>query len=239
MTPLIVAGVGGAMVVTGLAILFGIRVDIASFLRLRAEPTPIANISGPGSYHVRGRTAATEQGTLRSPLTDREVLVYRIGIYERRYGTSRGGVERLDNARGEVEFLVGDESERSLRVSASDALFALDRTTIYDGLRISPESAPPEILEWIAQQLGTPRTNVRVDERVIEVGEQLSLNGPVRVDDDPQGDQLPRMTSPTTGALFITAPAGGSRSLVLRQVAIAAALVVLGGVGCLVGLVVL
>ena len=73
MTPLIVAGVGGAMVVTGLAILFGLRVDIASFLHLRAEPTPIASISGPGSYHVRGRTVVTEQGTLTSPLTGREV----------------------------------------------------------------------------------------------------------------------------------------------------------------------
>jgi hypothetical protein len=234
-TTMIVTGVGGMLAVAGLAVLFGLRVDIALFLRLRREPTPIASIAGPGTIHIRGRAVAAEQGTLKSPLMGREALVYRIGIYERHLGSTRGGVQRVDNARGEVEFLIEDGSGRDLRVSASDAIFALDRTVLHDGLRVKKTDTPPEILEWVTRRLGAPRTNVRVDERVIVAGEQLSLVGPVRVDDDPQGGQHVQMTSPTTGALFITTPVGGSKGSVVRQGAVAAALVVLGAIACLVG----
>jgi hypothetical protein len=215
------------LVLVGLAFFLGLRRDIALSLRLRRAPTAIAAISGPGTYHVRGRALASEQGMLKAPLTRREALVYRVYITVLRSGTQTGS-KIVDTARDQVEFLVDDGSGGRLRVDASDAALMLDDTVLYDGMRPFPGEAPAEIRDWTTRRMGHPRDNVRVEERIIEPGLQLSLVGPVSVDDAPQAGERLKMTSPRPSALFVTSPTGGTRSLLVKQLVFATVVLVLG-----------
>jgi hypothetical protein len=231
---LIVSVVGFVLIFFGAILVLSQWSSISRIRRLRRPPTPIASITKAGIYNIRGRTSASEQGTLKAPLTDREALIYRVLIVAIGGGSAaNSGSYTADLARGQVEFNVDDGSGRSLRVSADDSVSYLVPKIIFDGRRPFSGDAPQEILDWTNQRLGHPRDNVTVDERVIEPGQQVSLVGPVLVESDAQGGSTPKMTSPTKGALIIDArPEGAARSVV--SVLIAAAVVMAVGL-CAVG----
>ncbi len=224
MAGFIVSLVGGMLIFMGAILALSQRSDIARLRRLRRPPTPIARITEPGEYNIRGRAVASELGTLKAPLTGRDALLYRVVI------TTTGGAasQTADITGGQLEFNVDDGSGRCLRVNALDSTSYLVSKVIFDGRRPFCGDAPQEVLDWTTERLGHPRDNVSVDERVIDPGQQVSLVGPVLVERDAQGGCVPKMTSPTKGALIIDArPEGAARSVV--SVLIAA--VVLSGVG--------
>ena len=73
----------------------------------------------PGGRHgatcsARGRAVASEQGTLRTPLTDREALLSRVDIYARG-GSNSGGTSCVDSVRDQRNFYLDDGSGRWLR----------------------------------------------------------------------------------------------------------------------------
>jgi hypothetical protein len=121
MAGLIVWAVGVMLVFFGAILVLSLRGDIAAFLRMRRSPTPIASISGPGQHKICGRAAASEQGTLKAPLTGREALVYRVLIIATGGGPEPGqGHHVADRACGQVEFVVDDGSGRTRRRAAQD-----------------------------------------------------------------------------------------------------------------------
>lgn len=229
MAGFIVSLVGGMLIFFGAILVLSQWSAIARIRRLRRPPTPIASITEPGEYNIRGRAVASELGTLKAPLTGRNALLYRVLI------TTMGGAanntiasKTADLAGGQLEFNVDDGSGRCLRVNAVDSTSYLVPKVIFDGRRPLCGDAPQEVLDWTTERLGHPRDNVSVDERVIDPGQQVSLVGPVLVEREAQGGYVPKMTSPTKGALIIDArPEGAARSVV--SILIAAA--VLSGVG--------
>jgi hypothetical protein len=223
MAGLIVSLVGGMLIFFGAILALSQWSHIVRIRRLRRPPTPIASITAPGEYNIRGRAVASELGILKAPLTGHDALIYRVQIV----AMGGNGNQTVDLACGQHEFNVDDGSGRCLRVSAVDSTSYLVPKVVFDGCRHSG-NAPAEILDWTTQRLGHPRDNVTVDERIIEPGQQVSLVGPVHLERDAQGGCLPKMTSPTKGALVIDArPEGAARSVV--SVLIAAAVV--SGVG--------
>jgi hypothetical protein len=229
MVGLIVWIVGCFAVFAGVILVVSLRGDIANVLRMRREPTPIANISGPGQHKICGRAVASEQGILQAPLTGREALVYRVLIIATGGGPEPGsGIQVVDRACGQVEFVVDDGSGRTLRVDATDSDYYFESNVLFDGRRPFSGDAPPQILEWTTQRLGHPRDNVTVDERVLEPGQQVTLFGPVRVARDAQSGELPTMDSPTAGALVINTRFEGTKRSLVRTLVVAAVILVLG-----------
>lgn len=143
--------------------------------------TPIARIRHGEQVRVAGRVVALEQ--LIAPVTRRDCVAYQVVLDEFRCDGVRFYFAALGRDLKMCDVLVEDAAGQRARVDARKAVVTLERDLT---LRTqSFERAPPYVADLL-RQLGLAQTGlaVRCEERVLEEGHMIVVEGRARLEPD-------------------------------------------------------
>jgi hypothetical protein len=158
---------------------------------LKCRPSTVANVQAGQATELAGRVVASEQGTIAAPIGGRQVIGYRIEIYDT--GVDNGA-ELLHTAGEYREFLLRDDAGGDARIHPRDArkLHPLTRHGKTYDLAVKVVDLPrrnvpltPEVLAWAQATAGTKTDALFIDEWQVAPGDRLHVFG--LAERDPQG----------------------------------------------------
>jgi hypothetical protein len=169
---------GLTAIFAGLILRFRLRTgDLRRVEKLtKAKAVPIAQAQPP-SAKIEGTVAPSHAGTVRSPLTGRECVLYTITVTE--FFQSRGQYHSNDvhQERDAREFYLQDASGHARIVAGEPVLMAKGDTLAQSGV---PTSAVQAAFAGWAHHRGLTLTErMSVTEKRIEVGQHVVVHGQV------------------------------------------------------------
>lgn len=158
--------------------------------------TPIAQAPGDGVVEIRGRVAATEQGTFAAPISGRQVVYCRIRVEETE---GRTKTTRVDHADSRDLFVEDGSGERARIVTRTASVILQKRSMTSSGTFEDPPQHLIDILQthgiesetWLGQN-----KTLTFYEEALEPGDALFAIGPSHREAGPPAQEGYR-TEPT------------------------------------------
>jgi len=172
------AAIGGiAMVVSGLE-----AWNNAALFR-ETPAKSVAETAGDGLVRIRGTVRPGEQGLLRVPLLNHQVVWYSLEVFEPQAGVSSRSARRILSMSDGLAFLVDDGSGQCALVRPEGAKALVDHQEVeFDG---SADDISPDMVALLADRGFSPAslvsgTTYRCEVKMIEPGDTLDVVGPSR-----------------------------------------------------------
>lgn len=165
---------------------------------LRSQPRSIRELGRSGAeVLVVGRVARGPQGLVRSPITWHDAVLFRTRIM-RRKGHRTTTYNVLYREGQEVPFWIDDGSGYYALVRASAYQLVLRVGFQAVGLTITDQ-----LREWIRGRLGQVPNRLKVEEKWISEGDEVTVVGVVEHETGPSGEQFVALTNKPSNPLFL------------------------------------
>jgi hypothetical protein len=195
------------VLILGVALIAAAQKDLRRRKRILDTPTsPIAQAPGSGLVEIKGRVLPGDQGLVRTPFSERNVVWFRITVEElRSSGKSSTWVKVLSETDCKT-FYVEDGSGQTARVVPSGANVILDKQDVARSGTF--RDAPPQ-LEAFLQQRGLKSTSwlgfnksMRYEEETLSPGDPVYALGRAKREPGPPVQTDGYRTTPTTRLLL-------------------------------------
>lgn len=217
------------------------RKEAADYRSIVATPTvPIAQ-ARPGFVALQGRTAASDRGTVISPVSGRRVLACYVDVkaaYRKMSGS--GGLEwrTVQELRERREFWLDDGSGKRAWISPHDAPAVMvqvryggTHSVVLGGPPETVVAMTPEVDQWARSITGIADRKLCVEESVIEEGSPLYAIGWAQ----DQSGVLVLCNAPSQQLMLSTLTEAQLRELINRRSTLRHALLISGCVAAVAG----